>query len=221
MVDNAGGPPLRTSSGAGLGLAADLARAMQAAAQEQRGRISSRLAERVRTYTQAAQERAAAEARQLLREAEADIEDIYERSQAQITQLRREAGLRVDQRRDRLSTVLDRHASILDAERERINAAIQAHEAVLDGFFRRLAAESDPVAIAGLAGSLPAPPDIDAIGARARADALSRLLRGDPTTDDATDQPVGPASADEGPDVVGVMDPESVNRAESGVQHLR
>jgi hypothetical protein len=186
-------------------LAADLAHAMQTAARDERGRIDARLAERARAYSDAAKERAIAEARQLTREADADVEDIYARCQAEITRLRSEAGAQIEDRRRRLTATLAQHATILESENAQVRAAVRAHGATLDAFFARMAAEVDPAEIARMAGGLPAPPDLDSIGSRARADAVASVLR--PETTANGESSTSTASVVDG---VGVMDPARV-----------
>jgi hypothetical protein len=56
-----------------------------------------------------------------------------------------------------------------------VNAAVQDYNATLDRYFEELAGSSDPASIVARAEALPAPPDLDAIRAQARARAVSQF----------------------------------------------
>jgi hypothetical protein len=112
-------------------------------------------------------------------------------------QIKTEAERRIAERRGELSEHLERHAALIETEVSRVHGAVDDYGAELDGFFGRLAEEQNPAEIARLAGLLPEPPDLDQVGANARADAVNEIA-GETT-----------ASTEADGDVVGVMGAEA------------
>ena len=91
----------------------------------------------------------------------------------QIRKIRLEAERRIADRRTELEQSVTQHGTLIETEVQSVHGAVQGYRDSLDAFFARMAAEGDPSAIAGLAGTLPDPPDLDVV----RADARSRAMR--------------------------------------------
>jgi hypothetical protein len=154
---------------------AEISRAMHAAAVEERSRISSTVAETTVAHEQKVRDRGATEATELRRIADEDLAGIQESADEAIQLIREEAERKVAERRRSLAEYLDRHAALVETEIGRVNGAVDDYNAQLDGFFGRLAEEQNPAEIARLAGLLPEPPNLDEIGAMARADAVAEI----------------------------------------------
>jgi hypothetical protein len=208
---------------------AQLARAMQAAAELERERIAAVVADHAAEHVEKTQTRAAAETEELRRLAEEDIDRIQTWLADETERIRREADRRTEEHRNDLEALLAQHDSIIATEIDSIGAAVRDYRSTLDQFFDALRGATNPVDIARRAGSLPAPPDLDDVRGAARASAVAKLAE---APQDATDEPVGdglgraeadpPSSADA--DLVGdewaeagaglaVMDPEAVGRS--------
>lgn len=213
------------------GFLAELARAMQAAAERERDRIAEVVTHEAAAHVEKARIRASAEAEELGRLAEEDVARINDWSKAEIERIRRDAHRRTDERRKSLEVYLAKHDSIIATEIGGVDVAIRAYRAELDRFFDDLTGSTDPADIARRADSLPTPPDLDAVRAAARAAAVAELAR---TPDETTGDPVAdehgsPPEADPAPppDAVagdeasaetgaglGVMDPDAVGRSD-------
>lgn len=210
---------------------AELARAMQAAATRERGRIAEIVADDAAENVEKTRTRAGAETEELRRLAETDLERIQDWATTEIERIRREAERRTEGRRKDLAAYLAQHDSIIAIEIDGVDAAVRGYRAALDQFFDELSGSTDPADIVRRAGSLPPPPDLDDVRADARAGAVAQIAN---ASHDPTDEPVGdelgwgveanPApptetDAGDGPSAeagagLGVMDPDAVGRSE-------
>jgi hypothetical protein len=209
---------------------AELTRAMQAAAEQERERIVAIVADDAVGEVDEARRRAAVEAEELRRLAEEDMGRIQAWSADETERIRREASQRTDERRRDLEEYLAQHESIIATEIEAIGVGVRDYRSMLDQFFDELLGATDPAQIARRAGSLPALPDLESIRGVARASAVARFAN---APQDAADEPVGEgpgweldavsgpsADADVGDEWadagagLGVMDPEAVGRSE-------
>lgn len=212
------------------GFLAEIARAMQAAAERERERIAEVVASEAAEHVEKARTRAAAESEELRRLAEEDVTRIEDWSASEIERIRGEADARSAQRRNELEAYLARHESIIATEIDGVGTAVQDYRASLDQFFAELTHSSDPADIARRAGWLPDPPDLDAVRAAARAAAVERFANApqDATSDSVGDepgdgvessagQPTIPGEGDEpsgeSGSGMGVMDPEADGRS--------
>lgn len=213
---------------------AELARAMQAAAERERGRIAEIVADDAAENVEKTRTRAEAETEELRRLAETDLERIQDWAATETERIRREAERRTEGRRNDLAAYLAQHDSIIAIEIDGVDTAVRGYRAALDQFFDELSGSTDPADIVRRAGSLPPPPDLDDVRATARAGAVSQLAK---ASHSATDDPVGdkaasafeadpvpPAEANagngssaEGGVGMGVMDPDSVGRSEDSL----
>ena len=212
------------------GFLAEIARAMQAAAERERARIAEVVAGEAAEHVEKARTRAAAESEELRRLAEEDVARIQDWSASEIERIRGEADARAAERRNELEAYLARHESIITTEIDGVDTAVQDYRASLDRFFEELTGSSDPADIARRAGWLPDPPDLDAVRAAARAAAVERFANAqqDDMFDSAGDEPGGgvdpgawqSTALDEGDEPsgesgtgMGVMDPEADGRS--------
>lgn len=196
-------------------LKAEIARAMQNAAERERERIDAGFGEEETVQVEKIFTRAAAEAAELSKHADDDVSVVNAWYKDQIKRLRAEADRQIDERRMRLEESLTHHGSLIEAEIESVHLAVAGYRASLGAFFDRLAGERDPSAIARLAGDLPEPPDLDDVRAEARSDAMHALAQ---ETEAETPQPSDRGSSDGGGmtgserELVPVMDPDSVKQ---------
>jgi hypothetical protein len=210
---------------------AELARAMLAAAERERGRIAEVVADDAVENVEKTRTRADAETEELRRLAEADLDRIQTWAATEMERIRREADRRTEGRRNDLENYLAQHDSIIATEIDGVDAAVRGYRATLDQFFDELSVSTDPADIARRAGSLPAPPDLDDVRAVARAGAVAQLAN---APQGATDQSIGdglgwgvgadpapPAEAGAGVGLsaeagagLGVMDPDAGGRSE-------
>jgi hypothetical protein len=195
---------------------------MRSTAIQERDRISATVADTTVAHEQKVRDRATSEATELRRLADDDVERIETTTAAEIQRIKDDAERQVGERRGGLADHLERHAALIETEIGRIHGAVDDYAAELDGFFGRLADEQNPAEIARLAGQLPEPPDLDQVGATARADAVGQIAdeaaeaeaaeaiaAEAPAADaPAVEAPVSEADAPE-PSVVGVMAPEA------------
>jgi hypothetical protein len=192
----------------------ELARAMQAAAQRERTRIAGVVAEAAIGQIDVTRKRASAEAEELRRLAGADLERIQAWSDAEVERIRAEAERRSTERQSDLEAYLAQHDSIIATEIEGVDTAVREYDATLARFFDELAGMTDPTELVRQAGSLPPVPDLDAVRAAARAGAVAtfaQATRDDPGGSGGESGDGDSAGESEG---VGVMDPESVGRAD-------
>jgi hypothetical protein len=153
----------------------ELARAMQAAADRERERIAAAVAEDATANVTRARARGAAETGELRRMAEEDVAGIGAWLKSEIERVRREAARRTDERRADLDAYLRQHDSIIESEVASVDAAVGDYRTTLDRFFGDLGQATNPSDIASRAGHLPSPPDLEAVRAAARADAVAAL----------------------------------------------
>jgi hypothetical protein len=210
---------------------AELARAMQAAAERERQRIDEVVTKEAAEQVEKSRTRAAAETEELRRLAEEDVARIKAWSKTEIERIRRDADRRTDERRKNLETYLVKHESIIATEIDGVDTAIRGYRASLDRFFDEFTSSTDPADIARRAGSLPAPPDLDEVRATARVNAVAELANAadDAVAGPVTDEhaPIVDAPAPTADDVasaeplsdaetgLGVMDPDAVGRSDS------
>ena len=200
------------------GFLAELARAMQGAAEREREHIDEVLTKQAAEQVEKSRSRAAAETEELRRLAEEDVAQIKASSRTEIERIRRDSERRTDERRKNLEVYLAKHESILATEIDGVDTAIRGYRAALDRFFDEFTSSTDPADIAGRAGSLPAPPDLDEVRATARVNAVAELANAPddaaaptPSADDgASAEPSATAEAG-----LGVMDPDAVGRLDT------
>ena len=156
-------------------LKAEIARAMQVAADRERERIDAGMGEEESAQVEKILARAAAEAAELSKHADEDVNLVNAWYKDEVKRIRAEADRQIDDRRSGLEQSLAHHGSLIDAEIESVHVAVQGYRSSLGGFFGRMAEEKDPSAIARLAGDLPDPPDLDEVRAEARSGAMQAL----------------------------------------------
>ncbi len=225
------------------GFLAELTRAMQAAAEQQREHIAAVVADDAAGQVDTARKRAAVEAEELRRLAEEDVGDIQSWAADETERIRQEAGRRTDKRRQDLEAHLAKHDSIITSEIDGVAIAVQDYRSTLDQFFDELQDATAPAEIARRAGSLPPPPDLDAVRGAARAAAVAELANApqetadeavgdepvavidapgfataddasEPTSDAAADDESADGEAAEAGPGLGVMDPDANGRSE-------
>ncbi len=198
-------------------LLAEIARAMQAAAAQERERIHAGVGEDEGAQIEKVHARAVAEAAALRKGADDDVRLVETWCDEEIRRIRAEADRRIAERRTELDQSVTQHGSLIEAEVLSVHGAVAGYRESLDTFFARLAEAGDPSAIAGIAGALPDPPDLDAVRAGARSRAMKRIeeetsaqeaaSRAEATADIAADGTEIPASVAE---LVPVIDPAPV-----------
>jgi hypothetical protein len=177
---------------------AELTRAMQAAAGQQREQIAAIIADDAAGEVEKANARGAIEADELRRLADEDVQAIETWLAEETDRIRAEAGRRTDERRSELESHLDKHHSIIASEVEGVENAVRGYQATLDAFFAELGEATNPATLARRAGSLPTPPDLETVRGAARADAVAKFARADATPDTAPEPTEG--EADDGAD---------------------
>jgi len=188
----------------------EIARAMRSTAVQERDRIASAVTERSAAHEQKVRDRGATEATELRRLADVDVEQIQRTADEEVARIKADAERQIGERRGTLADHLDRHAALVETEIGRVRGAVDDYNAELDGFFGRLAEEQSPAEIARLAGQLPEPPDLDEVGATARADAINQIVdeeAGQAAADAAAAEGQSPAPGSEAA-VVGIMAPD-------------
>jgi hypothetical protein len=193
-------------------LKAEIARAMQVAADRERERIDAGVGEDESAQVEKIFARAAAEAAELSKHADEDVNVVNAWYKDEIKRIRAEADRQIEERRTRLEQSLTHHGSLIDAEVESVHVAVQTYRGSLGAFFGRMAAEHDPSAIARLAGDLPDPPDLDEVRAEARSNAMQALQQR--TTDEPAEPMVESSANGNGRSAparepVAVMDPDA------------
>jgi hypothetical protein len=169
-------------------LKAEIARAMQVAADHERERIDAGIGEEETAQVEKIFGRASAEAAELSRHADQDVSLVNAWYKDEVKRIRAEADRQVDDRRTRLEQSLTHHGSLIEAEIESVHVAVEGYRASLGAFFGRLSEERDPSAIARLAGDLPDPPDLDGVRGEARAAAMQALVQASAETADPVDK---------------------------------
>lgn len=205
-----------TGQGVTSGLLDELAKAMHAAADQERERIATVVAEEAAERIERTRARASLEAQELRRLADDDLQGISEWADAETERIRTEAAQRADARRAALDEEIRLHEANIDAEIQRIDGALADYRATLQQFFSDLTTATDPEEIARRAGALPPPPDLDAVRADASAASVVRLDESTATDDEGVDDDAATVVAadveideefDAETQLIGVMDP--------------
>jgi len=203
-------PPAISRPAPVASLMAEIARAMQVAANRERRRIDLSVGEEEAAQIEKVHLRAAAESDELKKHAEEDVSLVDTWREDQIQRIREDADRQIDDRRRRLEESLTHHGSLIETETQSVQLAVQEYRASLDAFFGRLSEEREPSAIARLAGTLPDPPDLNEVRADARSGAMNELEQrseadgADPTAESFA---AGEDSSKLGKEPVGVMEP--------------
>ena len=142
-------------------LMADLAKAMQTAAEGARSDTLEKFAADAKSHIEAIQADSATEAADLRRQADDDIAGIRDWSKAEIARIREETEHRITGRKTGLDGELEDHSASTERRIARVQARVDAFEAEMAYFFEVLLAEEDPTKLAAMAQSLPEPPDFD------------------------------------------------------------
>ena len=142
-------------------LMADLAKAMQTAAEGARSDTLEKFAADAKTHIEAIQADSATEAADLRRQADDDIAGIRDWSKAEIARIREETEHRITGRKTGLDGELEDHSASTERRVARVQSRVDAFEAEMAYFFEVLLAEEDPTKLAAMAQSLPEPPDFD------------------------------------------------------------
>ena len=142
-------------------LMADLAKAMQTAAEGARKDTLTKFAADAKAHIESINVDSAAEATDLRRQADEDIAGIRDWSKAEIARIREETEGRISGRKSGLDGELEDQAASTERRIARVQARVDAFEAEMAYFFEVLLAEEDPTKLASMAQSLPEPPDFD------------------------------------------------------------
>ncbi len=221
------------------GFLVELAKAMHAAADQERERMELIVADDGAAHVERARARASVEAEELRRIADEDLDQISEWSAVEIERIHNEAARRAEERRSALDDYIQQHEAIIDTEIQGVDSALAQYRLTLQQFFSELTASTDPAEIARRAGTLPPPPDLDEVRANARAAAVGQLAREtapdgaadhdhDPSTPEATleeaaestqatdealteDAEIAESPETDAP-LMGVMDPEAARQ---------
>ena len=155
---------------------ADLTKAMQAAAEETRGRSISQLQADAKTQVETIHARSSTEAANLRRQADDDVAAVREWSKAEIARIREETEQRITDRKGRLETEIEQHAGVIEREIDAVQKTVSEYEDEMAAFFERLNAEEDPTRFATMAENLPEPPTFDDLSAVAEAQAEAEAV---------------------------------------------
>lgn len=167
----------------------ELAGAMHAAAARERERIAAAMSDDAVTHVEKTRARAEIETQELRRLAGDDVSRIEDWSASETKRIKAEATQRIAERRANLDDYLRQHDAIIAAEVEAVEAAVTDYGATLDAFFAGLTDSNDPSEIVQIAEQLPTPPDLDAVRATARGDAVGRYADATDDTDTDTEDP--------------------------------
>jgi hypothetical protein len=140
---------------------ADLTKAMQTAAEEERNKNLTQFQADAKTYVEQIHERSATEANTLRRQADDDVAAVREWSKAEIARIREETESRITARKGRLETEIEQHGAMIAREIELVQVRVAGFEDEMASFFERLLAEDDPTHFATMAENLPEPPSFD------------------------------------------------------------
>jgi predicted nucleic acid-binding protein len=189
---------------------AEIARAMQVAADQARDRIIVSIGENEVAQIEKIHLRATAESDELKKHADEDMSLVDAWRVDQIQRIRDYADRQITDRRRRLDESLTHHGALIETEVQSVQLAVQEYRASLDAFFGRLSEEMEPSTIARLAGTLPDPPDLQEVRADARSGAMKEIEQR--SAAESSDRPTeGPASGEDsselGKQLVGVMEP--------------
>jgi hypothetical protein len=142
----------------------DLARVMQSTVASEQTRNTELAEGRRKAHVDGIREREAEEIEELRELAKDDIKGIDAWSEGEIKRIKLERERRIASRREQLQTRLEEHRSVVGREVDAVEAAVANYRTEMEQFFGRLGGETDPIAIASLAGKQPAFPDLKAIG---------------------------------------------------------
>lgn len=142
---------------------ADLTKAMQAAAEDARGRALAQLQADAKSHVETIHGRASTESANLRRRADDDVAAVREWSKAEIARIREETETKITERKARLETEIEQHAGVIEREIDAVQRTVAAFEAEMAAFFERLLGEDDPSRFATMAENLPEPPVFEAI----------------------------------------------------------
>ncbi len=156
-------PAAATPGRRGNVLVTGLVRAMREAAAAARAEADARFAETAKARIGEIEKLGAEETTQLRAAADADVAAIREWSKQELARIREETEERIATRKRHLELEMEDHAAQLSARVEAVRQAVANFEADVDAFFERLLAEEDPARVAGMAESLPEPPDLSGI----------------------------------------------------------
>jgi hypothetical protein len=137
---------------------ADLARAMQAAAEQARAVALDQYRADGASAIERIHGSSASSAAELRRRADEDVAALKEWSKAEIARIREETERRVMARREQLEAQLERHAALVEHEIEQVRGRLASFEQVMGEFFDDLLREDDPARFAARAANLPEPP---------------------------------------------------------------
>jgi hypothetical protein len=140
---------------------ADLTKAMQAAAEDARGRALAQLQADAKTHVETIHGRSSTEAAALRRAADDDVAAVREWSKAEIARIREEAETKITDRKSRLEFEIEEHAGVIEREIDAVQKTVAAFEAEMAAFFERLLAEEDPSRFATMAENLPEAPTFE------------------------------------------------------------
>ena len=142
----------------------DLARVMQSTVASEQTRNTELAEQRRKAHVDGIREREAEEIEELRELAKDDIKGIDAWSEGEIKRIKLERERRIASRREQLQTRLEEHRGVVGREVDAVEAAVASYRTEMEQFFGRLGSETDPIAIASLAGKQPAFPDLKAIG---------------------------------------------------------
>lgn len=142
---------------------ADLTKAMQAAAEDARGRALGQLQAEAKTHIEAIHGRSSTEAAALRRKADDDVAGVREWSKAEIARIREETESKITARKALLETEIEQSAAVIEREIEAVQKTVADFEAEMAAFFERLLAEEDPTRFATMAENLPEPPSFEGL----------------------------------------------------------
>ncbi len=140
---------------------ADLAKAMQAAAQSARTDTLARFVADAKAHIETIHSATATEATELRKQADDDVAAIREWSKAEIARIREEADERIAHRKTTLEQEVEAHAAEIEGRIDLVQQRVGAFEADMATFFDRLLTEQDPTRFAAMAERLPEPPPFD------------------------------------------------------------
>jgi hypothetical protein len=187
---------------------AELVRTVQTTAGLERVRIAEETESRRQEHIDRIRARQSAEAEQMRELADHDKKEIDAWADGERKRIQAERERRNTERQKHLETSLAEHTAKVDRQVEAIEGAIAAYRADVDNFFSGIDRETDLVLIARQATRRPSFPVLDAIGEDTPGDATEAEAE---TTGE--DQPA--AEAESETPVVGVMDSEKAEAAES------
>ena len=167
---------------------ADLTKAMQAAAEDARGRSLTQLQADAKTHVESIHGRSATEAADLRKTADDDVAAIREWSKAEIARIREETEQKITERKGRLETEIEQHAAVIEREIEAVQGTVATFEAQMATFFERLLGEDDPTRFATMAENLPEPPTFDDLSAMIGVPVEVEPAEAVATADEAVDE---------------------------------